>query len=264
MTDVLLRERQDGLLILTMNRPDRRNALDADLARSLCDAIAAAAEDPSVRAVLLRGAGGHFCVGGDVKAMNDGKGMDLPTEERMRSLRARMETSRHLHQMPKPTIAAIEGSVAGAGLSLALACDFRICAEDAKIATAFAKVALSGDFGGTYFLSQMLGSAKARELFLLSPVVSGKEAAALGLVTRAVASGQVMEEAFALGRRLAAGPTLTLGRIKQNLALAEAGGSLEACFDQEARNHVLSTETGDHREAAAAFVEKRQPSFIGA
>lgn len=264
MTDVLLQERRDGLLILTMNRPDRRNALDAGLVQALCDAAVAASEDPSVRAVLLRGSGGHFCVGGDVRAMNAGKGMDVSTEERQRSLRARMETSRYLHQMPKPTIAAIEGSAAGAGLSLALACDFRICAEDAKVTTAFAKVALSGDFGGTYFLSQILGSAKARELYLLSPLLSGKEAAELGLVTRAVAAGQVMDEALALAARLAEGPTLTLGRIKQNLAQAEAGGSLEACFDQEARNHVLSTETADHREAAAAFIEKRQPRFVGA
>jgi len=263
MTDVLKRELRDGLLILTMNRPDRRNALNPDLTHALRDATAAAAEDPDVRAVLLTGAGGHFCVGGDVKAMNEGKDRNASLGERIHHLRDRMNASRYLHEMPKPTIAAIEGSAAGAGLSLALACDFRICAEDAKLTTAFNKVGLSGDFGGTYFLSQMLGSAKARELYLLSPVLSGREAADLGIVTRVVDAAQVMDEALAFASQLASGPTLTLGRIKQNLALAEGGGSLAECFDSEARNHILSSLTNDHKEAAAAFVEKRKPAFTG-
>src|SRR5690606_6791686 len=167
----------------------------------------------------------------DVKAMNEGKDRNASLGERIHHLRDRMNASRYLHEMPKPTIAAIEGSAAGAGLSLALACDFRICAEDAKLTTAFNKVGLSGDFGGTYFLSQMLGSAKARELYLLSPVLSGRQAADLGIVTRAVEAAQVMEEAMAFASQLASGPTLTLGRIKQNLALAEGGGSLAECFD---------------------------------
>ena len=263
MTDVLKKEMRDGLLILTMNRPDRRNALSADLTHALRDAAAAAAEDPSVRAILLTGAGGHFCVGGDVKAMNEGKGQDAPLGERIHQLRDRMSVSRYLHEMPKPTIAAIEGSAAGAGLSLALACDFRVCANDAKLTTAFAKVGLSGDFGGTYFLSQILGSAKARELYLLSPVISGSQAQDIGLVTRSVEASRVMDEALALASQLASGPTITLGRIKQNLALAEGGASLAQCFDNEARNHILSSLTSDHREAAAAFVEKRKPSFSG-
>ncbi|MGD9862320.1 MAG: enoyl-CoA hydratase-related protein [Pseudodonghicola sp.] len=263
MSDVLKTELKDGLLVLTMNRPAQRNALDPTLAQALREATAAAAEDPAVRAVLLTGAGGHFCVGGDVKAMNVGQGRDLPIGERIHSLRDRMSASQYLHDMPKPTIAAIEGSCAGAGLSLALACDLRICAEEAKITTAFAKVGLSGDFGGTYFLTQILGAAKARELYLTSPLLSGREAAELGLMTRAVAADSLQQEARALAAALAAGPTLTLGRIKQNIALAEAGGSLGACFDQEARNHILSSTTADHREAAAAFVGKRKPAFTG-
>ncbi len=263
MTEVLLKELKDGLLILTMNRPTHRNALDPHLAAALRDATAAAAEDPAVRAVLLTGNGGHFCVGGDVKAMNEGKGRDLSIGERMHHLRDRMSASQYLHEMPKPTIAAIEGSCAGAGLSLALACDLRICAEDAKITTAFAKVGLSGDFGGTYFLTQILGGARARELYLTSPVLSGKEAAEKGLVTRAVAAQNVMSEAQELALSLAAGPTLTLGRIKENISLAESGGGLGACFDTEARNHILSSGTADHKEAAAAFMGKRKPNFSG-
>lgn len=264
MTDTLLTDLEDGLLVITMNRPERRNALNGEMTLALRDAAVKAAYDPAVRAVLLKGAGGYFCVGGDVKAMHEGQGAELSDGERMHGLRDRMNVSQYLHDMPKPTIAAIEGSAAGAGLSLALACDIRICAEDAKITTAFAKVGLSGDFGGTFFLTQMLGAAKARELYLLSPLLSGLEAAQLGLMTRAVSVASVIEEAMALGVQLAAGPTLTLGRIKQNIAKAEGGGSLVECLDQEAHNHTLSSLTQDHREAAAAFVEKRKPVFKGA
>ncbi|RMC37603.1 enoyl-CoA hydratase [Paracoccus alkanivorans] len=264
MSEMLLQELKDGLLILTMNRPERRNALNPEMTEALRDATARAALDPDIRAVLLTGADGHFCVGGDVKAMNEGQGADLSPGERKHRLRERMSISQYLHDMPKPTIAAIEGSAAGAGLSMALACDLRICAEDAKITTAFAKVGLSGDFGGTYFITQMLGAAKARELYLTSPLLSGKEAAAIGLMTRTVAPGRALEEAAALAMELARGPTLTFGRIKQNIALAQSGADLSACFDQEAQNHVLSMMTADHKEAAAAFVEKRKPVFRGA
>ena len=187
----------------------------------------------------------------------------LAPTDRMHALRDRMSVSQYLHDMAKPTIAAIEGSCAGAGLSMALSCDLRICAKDAKITTAFAKVGLSGDYGGTYFMTQILGAAKARELYLTSPVLSGQQAADIGLVTRAVPAAEVFETARALAAGLAAGPTLTLGRIKQNIALAESGGSLADCFAQEARNHMLSSTTADHREAAAAFVEKRKPVFSG-
>ena len=157
MTEILLSEMRGGLMVLTMNRPESRNALNPALCMALAERLAAAAEDPAVRAVVLTGAGGTFCVGGDVKAMNEGSGRDAPERERIAALRARMEASRFLHEMPKPTIAAIEGPAAGAGLSLALACDFRICGRNAKLTTAFAKVGLSGDYGGTYFLTQIAG-----------------------------------------------------------------------------------------------------------
>ncbi|OWU83752.1 enoyl-CoA hydratase [Oceanicola sp. 22II-s10i] len=263
MADTLLKENRDGLLILTMNRPDRRNAMDPSLTQGLREATAEAAEDPNVRAVILTGAGGHFCVGGDVKAMNEGRGRDMPFGERLHQLHDRMSASRYLHEMPKPTIAAIDGNAAGAGLSLALACDFRIVAENAKLTTAFAKVGLSGDYGGTYFLTQLLGAAKARELYLLSPILSGIEAGQLGLATRVVPAGEVQAAALEMGTRLAEGPTGILGRIKQNIALAQGGGSLRDCFMTEARNHSESSLTHDHKEAAAAFVEKRKPVFNG-
>jgi len=264
MTETLLTELNDGLLVITLNRPERRNALNREMNHALRDVLVKATYDPAVRAVLLKGSGGHFCVGGDVKAMNEGQDADLSTGERMHGLRDRMSVSKYLHDMPKPTIAAVEGSAAGAGFSIALACDLRICSEDAKITTAFAKVGLSGDYGGTFFVTQMLGAAKARELFLLSPLLSGSEAAQLGLMTRAVSPASVVDEAMALAVQLANGPTLTLGRIKQNIAKAEAGGNLSECLDLEAHNLTLSWLTADHKEAAAAFVEKRKPVFKGA
>ena len=262
MDEVLLEERHEGLLVLTMNRPERRNALDPELTLALRDAVLAAAHDEAVRAVVLTGAGGHFCVGGDVKAMAAGRGRDMGAGAHIHALRDRMEVSRVLHDMAKPTIALIEGSAAGAGLSMALACDLRIAAEDARLTTAFARVGLSGDYGGTWFLTRILGSARARELYLTSPVLTGAEAARIGLVTRAPPAGQVREDAMALASSLAAGPTRAYAGIKDNIAAAEAGG-LADCLDREARNFVACSRTDDHREAAEAFVAKRTPVFHG-
>lgn len=263
MTQELLSEARDGLLILTLNRPEARNAMTADMLAALVAALRAAADDTSVRAVVLTGADGAFCVGGDVKAFSKGAGMAASSEERTRALRDRMEASRLLHEMPKPTVAAMEGPAAGAGLSLAMACDFRVCATTSKLTTAFAKVGLSGDFGGTYLMTQILGAAKARELYLLSPLVMGAEALQIGLVSKTAEPGHVLDEALALARQLAQGPTATLGRMKANLNLAAGGGSLSDVLDLEAQNHTVSMETADHREAAKAFVEKRAPVFKG-
>jgi 2-(1,2-epoxy-1,2-dihydrophenyl)acetyl-CoA isomerase len=263
LTDVLVSQMRAGLMVLTMNRPDNRNALDAALCIALAEHLGRAAEDPAVRAVVLTGAGGTFSVGGDVKAMNEASGRNAPESERVAALRGRMEASRFLYHMPKPTIAAIEGPAAGAGLSLALACDFRICGRSAKLTTAFAKVGLSGDYGGTYFLPRIVGPAKARELYLLSPVLTGDEAKAIGLVTEVAEPGRVLEAAIAFAAPLAAGPTVALGKIKQNLAFSAGCDSLPECFDMEARNHIQCAATADHKEAAAAFVGKRKPNFVG-
>lgn len=262
MADVLLETLEDGLLTLTLNRPERRNALSPDILEALLDATRRAASDPAVSAVMLTGAGGTFCVGGDVKSMAEGKSSTLTFDDRVEDLRRKMEAARLLHDMRKPTIAAIEGAAAGAGLSLALACDLRIANRSAKLTTAFAKVALSGDFGGTYFLTKLLGSARARELYLTSPILTADEAFNIGLVTKVADDAGFQEAARSYAAALARGPRLTFGSIKQNLNMAEQA-SLEACFDIEALNHARGTATEDHREAAAAFVEKRQPVFRG-
>jgi 2-(1,2-epoxy-1,2-dihydrophenyl)acetyl-CoA isomerase len=261
MTDIVLQHLASGLLTITMNRPDRRNALNPDMTLGLVEAAHRAAQDHEVRAVLIKGAGGTFCVGGDVKSMAEGRA-PLPFEAKMANLRRAMEVSRILHEMPKPVVAQLDGAAAGAGLSIALACDLRIASTSVKITTAFAKVGLSGDFGGTYFLTQMLGSAKARELYLMSPVLTAEEAFALGMVSRVVPDGEVDAAAHELAMSLAQGPSVTLGYIKRNINNAERL-SLENCFDAEAFHHSRAAETADHKEAAKAFVEKRKPAFQG-
>lgn len=261
MNDMVLQKLESGLLTITMNRPDRRNALNPDMVRGLVEAARRAAEDYEVHAVLLKGAGGTFCVGGDVKSMAEGRA-PLPFEAKVQALRRGMEVSRILHQMPKPVVAQLDGAAAGAGLSMALACDLRVAAESCKITTAFAKVGYSGDYGGTYFLTHLLGSAKARELYLTSPVLTAKEACDLGMVTKVVPDAEVEAAARELAMSLAQGPSLTLGYIKRNINNAETL-SLEACFDAEAIHHTRCGDTEDHKEAAKAFVEKRKPVFKG-
>jgi 2-(1,2-epoxy-1,2-dihydrophenyl)acetyl-CoA isomerase len=244
-----------------MNRPERRNALNPDMVVGLVAAARRAAEDHEVRAVLFKGGGGTFCVGGDVKSMAEGRA-PLPFEAKLANLRRGMEVSRILHQMPKPVVAQLDGAAAGAGLSMALSCDLRVASESCKITTAFAKVGFSGDYGGTYFLTQLLGSAKARELYLLSPVLSANEALALGMVTKVVPDAEIDTAARELAMSLAQGPSIALGYIKRNINNAETM-SLEACFDGEAIHHTRAGETADHKEASKAFVEKRKANFQG-
>ena len=261
----LLESKQDGIAILTMNRPEARNALSQPMLAALNEALPRLAADPDIGAVVITGAGGAFCAGGDVKgfASNDGgANHGRSPEQAAHLLRQSMEVSRWLHDMPKITIASIPGAAAGAGLSIALACDFRIAARGAKITTAFAKVGLSGDFGGTYFLTQLVGSAKAKELYLLSDVILAEEAERLGIVNRAVDPRELEAETMALAKRFASGARITQGLMKKNLNIAEKGDMLLS-FDTEALNHSRSAQTEDHAEAAKAFVEKRAPVFKG-
>jgi 2-(1,2-epoxy-1,2-dihydrophenyl)acetyl-CoA isomerase len=261
----LLETRDGGVLRLVFNRPERKNALTPDMLDHLIDALRRAALDPEVRCILLTGAGGAFCAGGDVKAFAErgGANAEATPEQSVANLRARMEASRLLHEIAKPTIAAISGAAAGAGLSLALACDLRIAADSAKITTAFAKVGLSGDFGGTYFLSHLIGAGRARELYLCSPILDGKAAERLGIVNRVVPETELEEAALAWAKELASGPTVTYGYIKKNFNRAETA-TLSEALDGEALHHSLCAATHDHREGSKAFVEKRKPVYKGA
>ncbi|HXC54717.1 MAG TPA: enoyl-CoA hydratase-related protein [Rhizomicrobium sp.] len=261
---------EDGVAVIVMNRPERRNALSGGMLTALSAALAACESDPAVACVVLTGAGGAFCAGGDVKGMADGTGggstaaagADLDSRIHAQRLSQR-GTAGKLYRMPKPTLASLPGAAAGAGLSLALACDLRIAAESAVMTTAFARVGFSGDYGGTYFLSQLVGSAKARELYYLSERIDMKEAQRLGLVNWVVPADQLHARTLEIAHRLAKGPRVAYRYMKENLNRALTGADVEDCMDLEATHHVHAAATEDHREAARAFVEKREPVFKG-
>jgi 2-(1,2-epoxy-1,2-dihydrophenyl)acetyl-CoA isomerase len=173
-----------------------------------------------------------------------------------------MEIARWLHEMPKPTIAMVRGAAAGAGLSLALACDLRIAGDRARFGTAFARVGYSGDFGGSFFLTRLVGTAKARELYFTAELLDATAALGLGLVNRVVADDRLERETLDLAARLARGPRVAHRYMKRNLNAAESG-TLAEILDLEAWNHARCGMTEDHQEAARAFVEKREPLFRG-
>ena len=280
--EILLTELRDRVLTLTLNRPKQRNAINPPLMRALTEAARDAAEDARVGAVVLRGAGGFFCAGGDVsvgagkkieekektpeeiKADEERRAKRGPNsfEYRVKWLRESCELSKLLHEMPKPTIALIEGAAAGAGLAIASACDFRVVADNAKFSAAFVQVALSGDYGGTYFMTHLLGPMKARELYLLGDKFDAKEADRIGLVSRLTAPDATEETAMELATRLANGPAVAQRYIKKVLNKAMTA-DLDQILDMEATYSTRAAETDDHREAAKAFFEKRAPQFKG-
>ena len=259
----LLEVVKDGVAVLTLNRPDRLNAMSGPMLDAMLEALPRLADDSDVGVVVLTGAGRGFCAGGDVKAMAEGREFGGTTlEDKAQTLRSRMEVSRWLHEMPKVTIAMVRGAAAGAGLSLALACDLRVAGDTARFATAFARVGYSGDFGGSWYLTQLVGSAKARELYYTADIVDAPQALALGIVNRVVPDTQLEEETLALAGRLARGPRVAYRYMKRNFNAAESGG-LKDCLDLEAWHHTRCGMTEDHREAAKAFVDKREPVFKG-
>jgi 2-(1,2-epoxy-1,2-dihydrophenyl)acetyl-CoA isomerase len=252
---------EDGVATLTFNRPERMNALSTPIMEGLLHGLPRLAGDPAVRVIVLTGAGRAFCAGGDVKSMAEG-GEQRSAAEATAHLRSRMEVSRILHELPKPTIATINGPAAGAGLAFALAWDLRIAGASARLVTAFVKVGFSGDFGGSYFLTRLVGTAKARELYFTGRPVDAEEALSLGLVNRVVPDDQLVDATMELAHSLAQGPQIALSLMKRNLNCAESSGLAEL-LDLEAANQVLTGRTEDHREAAKAFVEKRAPVFVG-
>jgi 2-(1,2-epoxy-1,2-dihydrophenyl)acetyl-CoA isomerase len=229
----------------------------------MLEALPRLADDPGVGVIVITGAGRGFCAGGDVKAMAEGREMGGVTmEERAQGLRSRMEVSRWLHELPKPTIAMVRGAAAGAGLSIALACDLRVASDTARFGTAFARVGYSGDFGGSWFLTQLVGTGKARELYYTAELIDAAQALALGVVNRVVPDARLEDETLALARKLANGPRVALRYMKRNMNAAETN-SLKEHLDLEAWHHTRTGMTEDHREAAQAFVAKRDPVFKG-
>jgi 2-(1,2-epoxy-1,2-dihydrophenyl)acetyl-CoA isomerase len=264
-TDHLLVERRDGVLYLTMNRPEKLNALSDPMLATLLDELTRASHDREVGCVVLTGAGRGFCSGGDIGGMrerNESTGPAPTLEESVARLRRSEETSAMLYEMPRVTIAAVNGAAAGAGLSLALACDIRIASDAARFTTAFARVGFSGDFGGTYFLTQLVGTAKARELYFAPETFGVEEALRLGIVNRVVPAASFKEEVHGFAKKIAAGPQIAYAYMKANLNHA-LRSDLRTMLDREAMGQNLTGRTLDHREAVKAFLEKREPKFQG-
>ena len=265
-TSELLASLDGGVLTLVLNRPEARNALSGAMIAALAQQLDTAEFDPAVKCIVLTGAGKGFCAGGDVKGMaarGDGTVGDNTIDGAIHRQRVQQRaTAGKLFTMPKPTLAVLPGAAAGAGLSLALACDLRIMAQTAIMTTAFARVGFSGDYGGTYFLTKLVGSAKARELYYLSERLSADEALRLGLTNWVCEPDDLTSRAQEIAGRLAAGPTVAFRYMKENLNRA-MNGELNDCLDLEATHHVHCGRTEDHREATKAFVDKREPVFKG-
>ena len=265
---------EEGVLTLTLSSPGARNAFTQKTGTQLAARLRDAAEDPGVRVVVLAGEGEHFCGGGDVKSFGTidpdnalevrwgGDPLWADMEQRSLRIRRNSDLGLLLHTMGKPTIAMVRGAAAGAGFSLAAACDFRVVSETAVFTTAFARIGTSGDTGASYFLLKLVGPTKARELMFLSDKVSAAEALAIGLASRVVPDSELESATRALALRLAQSAPIALRHIKHNLLCAERM-ALEDALDIEARHMARCFQTQDSKEAITAFREKRTPRFAG-
>ncbi len=264
-TNELLCEVRERVATVTLNRPHKKNSLSDELTPALREVLLILEGHPDVGCVMITGAGDAFCSGGDVSGMAGGASTPetrTPTvDERVADLIRRQESlTLRLYELAKPTVAALPGPAAGAGLSIALACDLRVASPTAFVVTAFANIALSGDYGSSWFLNRLLGQAKAKELMFLSERVGAEECARLGLVNAVFAADTFCEDAFAYARRLANGPTVALSRMKRNLNRAALQGLRES-LALEAEHMVQSLQTEDAQEAIQAFADKRKPKF---
>jgi 2-(1,2-epoxy-1,2-dihydrophenyl)acetyl-CoA isomerase len=261
-TEMVLLEVSDGIGVITLNRPERRNALHRDMYPAIRAGLADFADADDVTCVVLTGAGEGFCAGGDVR---DGRrrGSDEPAptiEEASAALLDDAQVARLLHESPKLTIAAVNGAAVGAGLSLALACDLRVIAPGARLIPGWGKLAFSGDFGGTWFLTRLLGPARALEMLIANTTVTGADAVAVGLANHVTAGDSFEAEWRAWVAPFAAGPRAAITLMKENVRQALTDPLGPALVD-ESRRMVLSGQTADHREAVRAWLDKREPDF---
>ena len=270
-TDDLLGWVENGVAYLSFNRPANRNALSPAMYDGFAMALPVVAQDPSIGCLVVTGEGGAFCAGGDVKGFAEGHKRDGQADNSSRpSAAAAVDNLRRLHvlttlaihRMPKITIAAVPGAAAGAGLSFALACDMRVATEKAVFVTAFGNIGASGDFGGSYFLTQLVGPSKAKELYVLSERLTARQAEQLGIVNRVFADEDFDALSRSLAERVAAGAPLAQRAMKENINRALTA-DLATCLDAEAANMVATMSTEDHRSAVAAFVSKTTPAFVG-
>jgi 2-(1,2-epoxy-1,2-dihydrophenyl)acetyl-CoA isomerase len=256
----LLESIEDGVAVLTLNRPEALNALSMDIRHGLLNALERYAEDSAVRCIVITGAGRAFSSGGDVKGMGERAAQGY--EARARGLLFSATIPMAIRKHPKVIIGMVNGVAAGAGMSLSMACDLRIAGKSARFTTAFLKIGLSGDWGGTWTLTRLVGTAKARELFLMPDMVGADEALKLGIVNRVVDDADLRSATMEVARRIADMPPVAVAAVKRNLFAAETE-SFAATLDQEAYNQARCSQTEDHAEAVAAFKEKRKPVFKG-
>ena len=265
MSNALLTSRQGAVMTVTINRPDQLNILgepgDGDAFRKVFDAIN---EDRSIKCVIFTGAGRAFSAGGNVKDMRDrenlfaGSQADIADNYRNNV----HEIVRSIWHCAVPVIAAVNGPAAGAGMSYALSCDLRIMSDSAFFTTAFAKVGFSGDYGGSYFMTQLVGLSKAKELYFLSDKIPAEEALKLGLTNWVVKHDELEQKTLEIAKQLAEGPAVAFRYMKENLNRA-VSGEVDDCLDLEVTHHVHCGQTEDHKNATKAFVEKKQPVFKG-
>lgn len=264
---LLYEKRDDGVALITFNRPERLNAMNEEMVEAFIAALDDATADAAVRCVALTGTGRAFSAGGDVKAMAESRsavtgGGDNKDDAARRLAESGWATSGTLYTMPKPTVALVNGFAMGAMLSVALACDIRFCSDQAKFGTAFRNVALSGDYGGSWFLPRLVGTSRARELYFTGEIVDAQRALELGIANHVAPHEEFMERGLAFCAQIASGPPLAIRRMKMNLVRADSLPLRDAFF-AEAMHHTLSAYDEDHANAAKAFVNKETPVFQG-
>ncbi len=265
-TEELLCTIDQRVAVITLNKPHKKNALGDILTPALRQTLLDLEDHSEVGCIMLTGAGDAFCSGGDVSGMgaeasNGQKEMPLTKQERIEKLTTAQKTlTQRLHEHPKITVAALPGAAAGAGLSIALACDLRVASENAFLTTAFSRIGLSGDYGSSWFLTRLIGLAQAKEMFYLSERIGAEEAKSIGLINQVFPQAKFREQAFAYAKKLANGPTQALSRMKKNLHFGLKQGLSESLV-LEATHLVESMGTHESKEAISAFMEKRTPKF---
>jgi 2-(1,2-epoxy-1,2-dihydrophenyl)acetyl-CoA isomerase len=258
---VVLETKQDGVATLVMNRPEKLNALNSELSTALNDALARLASDETVRVVVLTGAGRAFCAGGDLGAI--GRGRERNEIDQLEPiLRSGMQAVLKMRTMPQPVVAAVNGAAAGAGMNLALAADIRIATEEAMFGQNFSRVGLFPDYGGIYFLPQLVGPSKAAEMFYTGDMIDAQTALRLGLVNRVVPASQLEAAVKEIAHKIAEGPPIAIRAVKQALFGSEKEQLVKA-LEHEVRQQIQCFRSEDCGEGVRAFFEKRKPKFQG-
>ena len=267
-TDELLCSVDDRVATITLNRPERKNALSDNLTPALRQTLLELNTAQEVGCIVITGAGNAFCAGGDVSGMGGGSNDEKPAhtpsiQDRVKTLQHKQETlTLRLFEHAKPTIASLPGPAVGAGMCIALACDIRIGSESAFIGTGYRNVGFSGDYGGSWLLTQLVGIAKAKELFFTGRRIQSDECLELGLFNQVVADEKLEESTTELARQIASGPPIAIGYMKENINRS-LELDLRGALAQEADRLMRCAQTNDHKEAVKAFMEKRPPVFQG-